>query len=173
MTWAHLHLALNHVPVVGIPVAVLLLGIGMLRRSRELTRTAFWLLAGLALVTVFVYLTGEPAEEMVEGLAGVSEPVLEQHEEAALVATVATAIVGFTATIGLIWSRGGRPGPRRYAILILLLGLVATGVLGWTANLGGQIRHSEIRSADRSPMEDLSGGGRLGDASRPVKEDED
>ena len=146
MNWAHLHLALNHVPVVGVPIALLLLGFGITRRSRELTRTSFWLVAGLALVTLLVYLTGEPAEELVEGLAGVSEPVLERHEQAALAAMVATAVLGIAAAIGLIGSRGGRRGPRRYATAVLLLALLASGVLTWTANLGGQIRHSEIRS---------------------------
>ena len=146
MSWAHLHLALNHVPVVGVPLALLLLGFGIVRHSRELTRTSFWLLAGLALVTLLVYLTGEPAEELVEGLAGVSEPVLERHEQAALTATVATAVLGIAAATGLVRSRGGRPDPGRYATAVLLLALLASGVLVWTANLGGQIRHTEIRS---------------------------
>lgn len=81
MTWAHLHLALNHVPVIGILIGLLLLGFGIFRGSRELTRSSFWLLAGLAVITVFVYLTGEPVEEMVEGLPGISERMVEQHEK--------------------------------------------------------------------------------------------
>ena len=147
MSWAHIHLALNHVPVVGVLIALLLLGFGVLRRSHELTRSAFWLLAGLALVTVFVYLTGEPAEELVEGLPGVSEPLIEQHEEAALVTTVGTTILGLAAMIGLLRERGGRPAGGWYSKSVLVLAFVVTALLGWTANSGGQIRHSEIRSA--------------------------
>src|SRR5688572_22131854 len=147
MSWAHVHLALNHVPVVGILVGLLVLGFGIFRRSRELTRSSFWLLAGLALITVFVYLTGEPAEELVEGLPGISEPLIEQHEEAALVTTVGTTILGLAAMIGLLRERGGRSAGGWYSKSVLLLAFVVTALLGWTANSGGQIRAYEIRSA--------------------------
>jgi hypothetical protein len=169
MTWAHLHLALNHFPVVGIPLGVFLLGFALYRRSRDLTLASFWLLAGLALVTLFVYLTGEPAEELVEGLAGVSEPLMERHEAAALAATVATAILGIAAAVGLVRSRGGRSDPRRYATAVLLLALLASGVLAWTANLGGQIRHSEIRSASG----ELIGNEESSAHPQPTGEDQD
>jgi hypothetical protein len=60
---------------------------------------------------------------------------------------LATAILGVAAAVGLVRSRGGRSAPRRYATAVLLLALLASGVLARTANLGGQIRHSEIRAA--------------------------
>lgn len=88
---------------------------------------------------------------MVEGLAGISEPIVEQHEEAALAASAATVILGAAAAIGLFMGRGGRRDAPRYSMVILVLGLLATVLLGWTANLGGQIRHPEIRSASGAP----------------------
>ena len=36
------------------------------------------------------------------------------------------------------------------AALIIALALVAAGILAWTANLGGKIRHPEIRDGDGS-----------------------
>jgi hypothetical protein len=121
MTWAHIHLALNHVPVVGLPVVVLLLAWGVVRRSPEVTRASLGLLVLLAAVTIVVQLTGEPAEDLVEGLPGVFESGIERHEEAALIGSIGMTALG-------------------------LLGCVALSVyFGWVANLGGQIRHSEIR----------------------------
>lgn len=38
MSWAHLHLALNHVPVIGIFLVILLLGAAVVRSSGELLR---------------------------------------------------------------------------------------------------------------------------------------
>ena len=67
MNWAHLHLALNHVPVIGLPIVLLLLGWGIVKRSPELLKASFGLIILLAVVTVIVQVTGEPAEELVEG----------------------------------------------------------------------------------------------------------
>ena len=77
MSWAHIHLALNHVPVIGLPIVVLLLLWGLVRRNAELIRAAFGLLVLLALVTLVVQLTGEPAEDLVEGLPGVLDSMVE------------------------------------------------------------------------------------------------
>jgi len=147
MSWAHIHLALNHVPVIGILLAVLLLGIALLRQKYELQRTSYWLIAGLALLALLVYLTGEPAEELVEGLPGYSEALVEHHEEVALIATIGMAVAGLAAAVALV--RGRRqvtPGASTYPWVVLLLAVGVAGLMLWTANLGGQIRHSEIRS---------------------------
>ena len=143
MDAAHLHLALNHVPVVGVPLVMLLLGWGLLRRNREIVRLAFGALALMALATAFVYLTGEPTEELVEGLAGVSEPLLERHEEAAQLTIILVGILGIAGLFGLVFTR--QRSPFRYGLLVLVLSVLPVAALARTANLGGQVRHPEIR----------------------------
>ena len=143
MNWVHIHLLLNHLPVIGIVLALPILAWGIRKRSQEVMRVAVALLAGLAAVTFAVYFTGEPAEESVEGLAGVADSLIEAHEEAALLATVAFGVLGAVAVGGLIRFRG-RAIPARFATLVLLLGLIPAGLVAWAANLGGQIRHTEI-----------------------------
>ena len=144
MNWVHIHLLLNHLPVIGILVALPILTWGIWKRSEDVLRLALALLATLAAVTMVVYFTGEPAEEAVEGLAGVSESLIERHEEAALFATAAFAALGVLALGGLIRFRR-RAMPARFAVLVLVLALIPAGMVAWTANLGGQIRHTEIR----------------------------
>lgn len=156
MSWAHIHLALTHVPVIGLLIVLLLLVVARLRRSAELTRVSYGLLVLLAVATVIVYLTGEPAEELVENLPGFSETLVEQHEEAALIATIGMGVLGLVALVGLIRFRAPRIAPAWYDRGLLLLALLMGGVMAWTANLGGQIRHSEIR-ADRGATLDSSG----------------
>jgi hypothetical protein len=147
MTPVHLHLLLNHLPVVGTLGAILLLAYAVLRRSTELTRVSLGLFVLLALAGAVVYLTGEPAEETVENLAGVSESVIESHEEAALFATLLLGALGAVALGGLLAFRKRAAGiPRGFAALALLLSLLPAAAMGYTANLGGQIRHTEIRS---------------------------
>jgi uncharacterized membrane protein len=147
MSPAHLHLLLNHLPVVGTIGAVLLLAYALLRRSPELTRVSLGLFVLVALAGVAVYLTGEPAEEAVEHLSGVSESMIESHEDAALLATILLGVVGTVALAGLVAFRRRTGGiPRGFATLALLLALAPAAAMGYTANLGGQIRHTEIRA---------------------------
>ena len=146
MSWTHIHLALSHVPVIGILIVLLLFTVATLRRSTELMRVSYALLVLLAATAVVVYLTGEPAEELVENLPGFSEPLVERHEEVALIATIGMVALGLVALVGLIRFRGPRIAPAWYGRGVLLLVLLMGGVIAWTANLGGQIRHSEIRA---------------------------
>jgi hypothetical protein len=158
MSWAHIHLALTHVPVIGLLIVLLLLVVARLRRSAELMRVSYGLLVLLAVATVIVYLTGEPAEELVENLPGFSETLVEQHEEAALIATIGMGVLGLVALVGLIRFRAPWIAPAWYGPGVLLLALLVGGLMAWTANLGGQIRHSEIRP-DRGAT--LDSGGRI------------
>lgn len=144
MDAAHLHLLLNHAPVVGLVFSSLLLAYGLAIRSDEVTRAGFWALGLVGLAAVVVYLTGEPAEELVEGLPGFSHDIMERHETAALWATSVTAAVGAAALGGLYVYRDATV-PRKVGVLMLVLSVVAIVPMGWAANLGGQVRHEEIR----------------------------
>jgi hypothetical protein len=143
---AHVHLMLNHLPVVAAPLLTLLLTIGQIRGSRELVNSSLVLTAGLALVTGVVYLTGEPAEELVEHAAWFREALVETHEGHATIALVAMLSSGVLATAALVL-RGRPRGGARLARLTLAGLVLSTLLLGWTAWSGGQIRHDEVRGA--------------------------
>lgn len=151
MDWVHVHLLLNHVPVVGTVIAVLVLVAGIVRRDRDVVRVSLWLLVLMALAAVVVYLTGEPTEEAVEGLAGFSEATIERHEEVALVATIIAAMAGLAGLGGMLAFRGSGPFPIRTVSIVLFVALASSVVMAYTANLGGQIRHSEIRGGETIP----------------------
>lgn len=145
MNAAHLHLALNHLPVVGLLFALALIVVALRTRSPELARVALWSLVVVAVLGLLAYLTGEGAEEVVERLAGVSEAAIESHEEAALVAVLLVGGLGALAGAGL-WLQAQGDGLRRgFLVLTLAATLLVAGWMAWTANLGGRIRHAEIR----------------------------
>lgn len=150
MNLVHLHLLLNHVPVIGAIFGFLLLGFGVLKNSNELKKASFGVFVIAALIAVPVYLTGEPTEELVENLPGISKPLIERHESAALTALIAIVAVGVTSLVGIVLFRGERKIPAWFSSLSLVLALAAGGALSWTANLGGQVRHSEIRGESTS-----------------------
>ena len=147
MNTGHLHLMLTHVPVVGTIFALLLLGAGFLRRSDELKKAALWSFAIFAVVTIPVFLTGEPAEELVERLPGVSKSAIETHEDVAKIAFGAILSLG-TCALGCLAFLRSRAVPQWLALSVFTLALITSGLFGWTANLGGKVRHTEI-NADR------------------------
>lgn len=142
----HLHLVLNHFPVIGTIIAIVLLTGAFIRTSSDLRWITLCIVLGLALVTIPVYLTGEPAEEAVEGTQGVSEAIIERHEEAALPALVLMEVSGgFSLIVMLLLWRRSRFTRLGFGAL-LVMSIVTAASMGWTANIGGQIRHKEIRA---------------------------
>ena len=147
MNSAHLHIILNHIPVIGIPFGLALLIWGFLRKSDEVKRAALLVFVAIALVTIPTYLTGKAAEDLVEHLPGVSENLIEKHEDAATIALIATSVLGGLALLRLLipvrFVAVGGP----MSILVFVFALGVAGWLGRTGHLGGQIRHSEIRGS--------------------------
>ena len=146
MNGAYLHLTLNHFSIIGSVFALVLLAVGMGRQSRELITVSLACLAGVAIISIPVYLTGEPAESVVKSLPGVSKELIEPHEEAAQVAFAAIEFVGALALAGL-WLFRVEPPPRWFLLILLVGSVLTAGVMIYTANQGRHIRHSEIASA--------------------------
>jgi uncharacterized membrane protein len=145
MTAGHLHLILNHFPVIGSVIVLLLLMLAVYGGSNDVARAALSLAVLVGVVSLVVYFTGEPAESLIERLPGFSEDLTERHEDAALVATILVGVTSVLALAVLATHRRGRSLPRRTIATATGISLVACGALGYTAFLGGQIRHTEIR----------------------------
>lgn len=146
MSSAHIHLLLNHIPLMGAAIGFLLLAGGMLKKSADLKKISLWIFVVAALITIPVYLTGEPAEGIVEHLPGVSEPIIEQHESAALLSLVSFEVLGVVSLAALFLSRRAGEVTKASAVSVLVLAVIALGLMARAANLGGQVRHTEIRS---------------------------
>ena len=163
MNWAHIHLMLNHIPVLGTVFGLALLAWGLWRRNDPLQRAALFTFVAVAIVAIPVYLTGEPAEAVVENLVGTAETAIEAHEEAALLSFIAMEVLGALALAALALSRT-RFNPALVVRGALAVALLTGGLMAWTANLGGRIRHGELRAAGAGQSDELErhreGGGR-------------
>lgn len=165
---AHIHLAINHLPVVGALLTAATLALAALSRSTSIRNLGFGLLVFAAVSTLPAYFSGEGAEEMVEHRPGVSEKLIEQHEEAALRALAVTLVAGVVAAAALFGVRLRRERVVRPLFAVALLSaLTATGLMGQAANLGGQIRHDEIRAQNADAS--VRGGSR----EAPMPDDDD
>ena len=145
MTGHHVHIVLNHFPVVGINFGILCLVLAMIVRSADLRRLALGIFVLIALLAIPVYLTGESAEHTVEELADASHEHIERHEGLAKVSLGAALVLGIIAAVGIIGERRRGVMPRGLPAALLLVSLAASGTLAWTANVGGKIRRPEIR----------------------------
>lgn len=145
MSDVHLHLLLNHIPILGTLFALVLGLYGAIRRQPDVLRAAFLTLIVTGIGSVAALRTGEGAEDAVENLPGVSEATLHEHEEAAETANIAAVVLGLLALGTLVWKRK-EPGLGTPATVVVLAGAVVVfGLMARTGNLGGQIRHIEIR----------------------------
>lgn len=131
-----------------------MLVLGFLSRSDAVKRASLVVLLGMALMTIPVYLTGEPAEDRVESVAGISKTMIEEHEGAAKLAFAAMGLSGLVALVVMLISfRFAKYANLGFAAS-LAVSLFAFGLVARTANLGGQIRHTEIRSATAQNIND-------------------
>ena len=145
MDAAHLHLLLNHFPIIGSLIGTLLLAYGFITRSNDVKVAACILMAVMALTALPVMKTGESAEDTVENLPGVSEQLIHEHEEAAEVSLWVMLAAGALSAISL-FLHFTRKQAFKYAVAAtLLLSALSFGFMARTGYLGGQIRHTEIR----------------------------
>jgi hypothetical protein len=144
MNGAFVHLALNHIPVLGIPFGFLLLLGGQFRRSEELVRAGLVAFVFVALITIPAFKSGGPAAFVVRGFPGVVRSTIHEHAEAADTGFLATEILGALALIGLLFFRRMGGVPMIFASFMLVASLLVSGWMFKVAHLGGLIRHPEI-----------------------------
>jgi len=147
MNQAHLHMVVNHFPIIGIIIGMIVLGVGIATKSALSKRIGGLILIGSSLFTFPSFETGEGAEEIVENLAGVSENLIEKHEE------LAEQFMGFVWAIILIgvlsllseWKM--KKFTNWLYISLFVISLFATYFAKQVGTSGGEIRHTEIRKA--------------------------
>lgn len=148
---AQVHLLLNHLPILGIPFSLLLLLFGLWRKSIEIQKASMGALVLVGLLAIPVLKSGEAAEEIVEELPGISEMMIEEHEESAEIAFWFLEALAALSLGGLVYFRGPRKTPKWYAMILLVGMIIGGGLMARTAHMGGQINHPEIRSGEVGP----------------------
>lgn len=145
MTGVQMHLVLNHLPVFGVLFGFVILALALWRRNESWTRLALGVLVVVGITAALAMATGEGAEEAVEHLPGVSESIIHTHEEAAELTALITYALGAGSLIALFAYRR-RTLPRVLSVVALVFTIASAGFVAYTAHLGGQIRHTEIRA---------------------------
>jgi hypothetical protein len=145
MNQAHIHLIVNHVPIVGSLFAAVLLGVGLLRQNGSLIKAGLGAVLAAGVLCLPAQLTGEGAAAIVQNMPRVSRALIHNHAEAAEIGFWALEGAATLALLSLLMLKNNSPKARLLSLLTLVVAVVSFGLLARAGNLGGQIRHTEIR----------------------------
>lgn len=146
MNPAHYHLILNHLPIIVPVIGLLVMVGGHIFQIEAVKRTAYFIFIFGALCTIPAFATGEGAEETIENIQGISEQLIETHEETAETFAILSYLLGAISLLGL-WANWQK---KSFATLLSFSAMIFCGVVLFfakqTGTTGGEIRHTEIRS---------------------------
>lgn len=150
--WAHFHLTVNDVPVLGFLLATLFLLLAVITKRKN-----GWAQAGmLTLVLSFLgvvaaFFSGDPALHVISGQPGTSARALSQHHVRGLIASILSLVTVAIATLAILKARkAGGVYSRRLVIVLLIATGITAAAMAWTSLAGGRINHPELQEpADR------------------------
>ena len=138
---AYLHLLSNHFPILGSLFGVLLLVVALVKPNLNTTLSAYLILLVSGIGGIVAYFTGEPAEESIEHVAGISHKLIHVHEEMAENALIFVFLLTAAAVVGLWAERAQWKSARKIERFTLVIGIIAFILFAFTGYLGGHIRH--------------------------------
>ncbi len=146
MNDAHLHMVVNHFPIIGTIFGLGILVTGMILKNNSVKNTAYILFAVAAIFAAFSMGTGEGAEELVEDMPNIGHQIIHEHEEIAEKFAVILYVTGFFGLVSLFTSYKKYRFATLFSFITLALAIVAGVLTKSVGTSGGEIRHTEIRT---------------------------
>ena len=145
MNEAHLHMVVNHFPIIGTILAIGILIAGLLSKNRSIINTSYVLFVIGAIFGILSMNTGEGAEELVEDMPGIGWKIIHEHEELAEKMALLLDILGVLSLVGFCFQYKKNAKEKLVSYIILLIGIASLFVIQKVGTSGGEIRHTEIR----------------------------
>lgn len=146
MNDAHLHMVVNHFPIIGTILAVGVLLAGIFLKNNSVKNTAYILFIIAAIFAFFSMATGEGAEEMVEDMPNIGKQIIHEHEEIAEKLALVLYLVGGISILGLFMNIKNHANANFVSYIVLVLSLLGVFLAQKVGTSGGEIRHTEIRA---------------------------
>ncbi len=146
MNDAHLHMVVNHFPIIGTILGLGVLISGMVLKKISVKNTAYYLFVVAAVFAAFSMGTGEGAEELVEDMPAVGKQIIHEHEEMAENFAVVMYVLGFCSLLGIYFDYKNHVKAKLVAAIVLIIAIVSVIFGSFVGNSGGEIRHTEIRT---------------------------
>ena len=146
MNDAHLHMVVNHFPIIGTILGLGILIGGLVFKNNSIKNTAYCLFIVAALFAFASMNTGEGAEEIAEKLPSVTDQIIHEHEEAAEKLAVVLYLLGAISIVGLYLNIKKNAKANIVSFLAVTIAAVGVFLAQQTGTTGGEIRHTEIRA---------------------------
>ena len=146
MNDAHLHLVVNHFPIIGTIFGFGILVTGLVLKNKTIINTAYILFIAAAVFALASMATGEGAEEMVEDFPSVGKRIIHEHEEKKKKIAVVLYVLGAISILGLVLNIKNHSKAKLITIVALAISVVAVILGKETGTTGGEVRHTEIRT---------------------------
>jgi len=158
MDFVHIHLLLNHFPVIGSVIGFGLFLTSFFGKNGGLRQGSLIVFAAVALIAIPVFASGKGAQLMLQGKPGISDAFVQRHEGAAMLALWFLEATGALALAGL-WQLHCRARMARWNLMaVLVFSSLTVGLMVRTGNTGGEISHTEVRaSQEATPSEGTAG----------------
>lgn len=161
MNDAHLHMVVNHFPIIGTILGFGILIAGIVLKNNSIKNTAFVLFIVAAVFAAFSMGTGEGAEELVEDMPSIGKQIIHEHEEMAEKLALVLYGLGVISLLGLILDYLKNARVQLISYVALVIAAVGIFFAQQTGTTGGEIRHTEIRpnytptpAAEQNTVED-------------------
>ena len=146
MNDAHLHMVVNHFPIIGTILGLGILITGMILKNNSVKNTAYVLFVVSAIFAAFSMGTGEGAEELVEDMPSVGKQIIHEHEEMAEKLAIVLYVLGVISLAGLILSYMKNAKATLLSYLAVIVAIIGVFFAQQTGTTGGEVRHTEIRA---------------------------
>lgn len=151
MNDAHLHMIVNHFPIIGTILALGILITGLILKNNSVKSTAYVLFVVAAVFALFSMGTGEGAEELVEDMPSIGKEIIHEHEEMAEKLALVLYALGVVSLAGLYLNYKKHAKANLVSFIAVIIAIVGVFFAIETGTTGGEIRHTEIRASASVP----------------------
>lgn len=147
MNDAHLHMMLNHFPIIGTIFGLGILITGIVMKNNVIKNVAYVLFIIAAIFGFASMFTGEGAEEIAENLPSVTDQIIHEHEEMAEKLALVLYVLAGISLVGLFLNFKNHAKANVVSYFAFAIALVAVFLGKQTGTTGGEVRHTEIRAS--------------------------
>jgi uncharacterized membrane protein len=145
MNDAHLHMVVNHFPIIGTILGLGILIVGIILKNNSVKNTAYALFIVAALFALASMATGDGAEELVEDMPNIGKRIIHEHEEIAEKLAIVLYLLGAISIMGIVLNIKNHSKAKFISFVAVIVAIVGVYLTTLVGTSGGEIRHTEIR----------------------------
>ena len=157
MNDAHLHMVVNHFPIIGTIFGLGILIAGIFMKNTVIKNVAYILFVVAAIFAAVSKATGEGAEEIAEKLPSVTDQIIHEHEEMAEKLALVLYALGAISLLGLYLNFKNHTKAVAVSYIVLVVAFIGVFFAKQTGTTGGEVRHTEIRATATATAVDQNG----------------